>query len=151
MSIYNMRGDERNIVWLPKTASQAFTKNMTVGWTSNLLVPANTGIVGVIKRDVSSADITASNGGTGPFFDYTLASNVPVEIWEPTAIYYADIGNGGTATAANIGTAYDVYSDFLTINLSGTTNKNFIVLGVISATQVFGFLSGSQWNETAST
>lgn len=135
-----LRGDQRNIVWLPKTASTAFTKNSVVGWSSNLLVNAGTEIIGVIKRDVVSTD-----------GDYaTAAVPVPVEIWEPTALYYADVTAGGNASASNVGVKYDIdasTSPYLGVNLGGTSNKVFLVLQVLSATQVVGMLIGSQWND----
>lgn len=137
-----LRGDQRNVVWLPKTASTAFTKNSVVGWSSNLLVNAGTEIVGVIKRDVLSTDS-----------DYaTAAVAVPVEIWEPTALWYADVTAGGSATASNVGVKYDIdtsTSPYLGINLGGTTNKVFLVLGVLSSTSVFGMITGSNWNDVS--
>ena len=140
MSIFMLRGQPRNIQWLPKTASTAFSKNSVVGWSSNLLVNAATEIAGVIKRDVVSTDS-----------DYASASAVPVEVWNPLATYYADVTAGGPATASNIGSKYDIdtsTSPYLGINLGGTSNKVFLVLRLIgTGTAVEGMLIGSQWND----
>jgi hypothetical protein len=138
--IYNLRAVERNIIWLPKAASTALAKNSTVGWSSGDLVNAATEIVGVIKRDVVSTDS-----------DYATAHvPVPVEIWEPNALYYADVTAGGNATIANIGVKYDIdtsTSPYLGINLGGTSNKVFLILQILSTTQVVGQLIGSNWND----
>ena len=133
--IYALQGGLRNIVWLPKTASTALAKNSTVGFSSGALVNAATEIIGVIKRDVVSTDA-----------DYALVANVPVEIWDPEVLYYADV-IGGTATTANIGVKYDIDSTYLGVNLNGTSNKVFLVLKVLSTSQVVGMLIGSQWND----
>lgn len=142
MSIFMLNGDIRNIVWLPKTASTALIKNSTVGFTSGQLVNAETEIIGVIKRDVKSTDS-----------DYASAVNVPVEIWEPTALYYADIVNGTAAVAAtHVGNKYDIDIDtagsqYAAIDLTETSSKVFLVLRVLTTTQVVGMLIGSQWND----
>jgi len=141
MSIYALNGDIRNIVWVPKTASTAFTKNSVVGFSSGQLVNQETEIFGVIKRDVKSTDA-----------DYALASNVPVEVWDPTVLYYADILNGTAAVAAtHVGNKYDIDIDtaptYTAIDLTETSNKVFLVVKVLSTTQVVGYLIGSQWND----
>jgi len=146
MSIFMLNGSIRNIVWVPKTASTALTKNSVVGFAGSGTVQnvsgatgTSTEIFGVIKRDVKSTDA-----------DYASASNVPVEVWDPAALYYADVTAGGSATTANVGIKYDIdtsTSPYLGINLGGTSNKSFLILRVLSTTQVVGMLVGSSWSD----
>lgn len=133
-------GDERNIVWMPKTASTLFTKNSVVGFTSGQLVNAGTEIVGVIKRDVVATD-----------GDYASASDVPVEIWYPGALIEADV-TVGSASATSVGVKYDIdtsTSPYLGITTSGTSNKVFLVLKVITSLKVLGMVTGSIWNDVS--
>jgi hypothetical protein len=109
----------------PKTASTAITANYVlmltsgklVDWASNALV-----LAGISTRAVVAADD-----------DYALANEIPVVSLRPDATYLMTTSSAVAAT--HVGNAYDL-SDGGTLNLSGTTYKQFVVEKVISSTLV---------------
>lgn len=66
--------------------------------------------------------------------DYALGTSYQVDTPEESNLYLIDVG-AGTATAANVGLAYD-FSTSLTIDLTATSHKPMTVRKIVSATQV---------------
>ena len=109
----------------PKTASTALTANNIViltsgkiaAWGSNSLQ-----LAGIIPRAVVAADD-----------DYALANEVPLIRLREDNTYFMTTASAVATT--HVGNSYDL-SDGGTLNLSGTTYKQFTVVRVISATLV---------------
>lgn len=138
MSFIKAHGNVRTVEWYPKTASTALAKNSVVSLSSGFLVNStSTEITGIILRDVVSTDS-----------DYALTNKVPVELGGFGDIYEADVITG-SAAATNVGVKYDTDTGSLGITLSGTTNKTWLVVGVISATKVLVKAVGQQTNDVS--
>ena len=109
----------------PKTASTALTANTLVTFTSGQLVAATSSTLtfaGIIPRAVATTDD-----------DYASATVVPVISLRPRDASFLIATTGAAAT--NVGGSYDL-SDAGTLNLSGTSYKQFTVRNVISSTLV---------------
>jgi hypothetical protein len=106
----------------PKTASTALTANnivilssgRLVNWTGNAII-----LAGIIPRAVVAADD-----------DYASITEIPLIRLRSDATYF--ITTSGASATTHVGNAYDL-SDGGTLNLSGTTYKQFVVVKVISS------------------
>ena len=108
-----------------KTASTALTANYLVTLPSGQLAASTSSTLifaGIMPRAVAATDD-----------DYALASEVPVVSLRPDATYL--MTTSGASATTHVGNAYDI-SDGGTLNLSGTTYKQFVVEKVISSTLV---------------
>jgi len=109
----------------PKTASTALSANHIVMLTSGKLAAwgANSLVLaGIMPRAVVAADD-----------DYALTNEIPLVRLRFDATYLMTTSSADAAT--HVGNAYDL-SDGATLNLSGTTYKQFVVERVLSSTLV---------------
>jgi hypothetical protein len=118
-------GKETHIEWLPKTASTAYTFNDLVSFdTTGYLIRAIDGsakhIMGLIQETVASSDATNKK--------------VPVLIPGPEAIFLCDVSTG-TAAAEDVGQIVDI-DDHNSIDVNASTYGIFLIVGIISTTQV---------------
>lgn len=128
MAIYQVSGEVKMTSPIPKTASTAFTVNSLVTSASGQLTTAASselGLLGIIPRAVVAADS-----------DYASTTGVQLVRLHPNAEYEIDVQ--GTATAAMVGEAYDLYSTTgVSLDISGTTYKQLIITKFISASKVW--------------
>jgi len=128
MAIVQVSGPTKMTSPIPKTASTAFTANTLVTSTSGQLTTAansELGLLGIIPRTVTSASS-----------DYASTTVVPLVRLHDEGEYEIDVQ--GTATAAMVGEAYDLYSTTgAKIDVGNTTYKQLIVTKFISASKVW--------------
>jgi hypothetical protein len=128
MAIYQASGLIKMTSPIPKTASTAFTVNSLVTTTSGQLTTAansELGILGIMPRAVTSASS-----------DYASTTGVQLIALHDEAEYEIDVQ--GTATAAMVGEAYDIYSTTGThLDIGNTTYKQFIITKFVSASKVW--------------
>lgn len=110
-----------------KTASTALSLNSLCTYTSGRLVAAASSTLvfaGILPRAVVSTDS-----------DYASASpTLLVDLSAPEATFLMLCGSGASATT-HVGNSYDL-SDAVTLNLSGTSYKQFTVVSVVDDTHV---------------
>jgi hypothetical protein len=115
------------IVYLPVTASTAFTEGGIVAFSSGYLIPATSSTaalahVGVIRKTIAATDA-----------DYAVARKVPVEVpVEKNVIWEAPVTSG--LVAADVGLLVDL-TDAGTINRGASTYDAAQVIAVISSTK----------------
>ena len=114
-------------VWLPATASTAFSKSAIVSWSSGQLIPATSSTTalshaGVIERAVLSTDTDYATSG------HLVPVTVPLE---KNVVWKAD--TTATLVATDVGLEVDL-TDSLTINRGASSIKVAMVHGVISTT-----------------
>jgi len=108
-----------------KTASTALAINSLVGFTSGRLVAATSSTLifgGIMCRAVTTAST-----------DY--ASAIPILLVAPQFDTEYLLTTASASATTHVGNAYDL-SDAVTLNLSGTTYKQFVVTEVLSTTLV---------------
>lgn len=139
MAFIKFKGKTKTM-WLPVTASTAFTKGAIVSWSSGQLIPATSATTalshaGVIKKTIASTDT-----------DYATAGRlVPVEVpMEKNVVWLADF----TATLAttDVGAECDL-TDSLTVNRGASSVDAVIINGYLSATKGYvtiNFNAGKQ-------
>jgi len=127
MAIVQASGEIKFIA-LPKTASTTYTANTVMTSTDGYLTTAaNTelGLLGIIPRTVTSSST-----------DYADATLVPLIMLHDQAEYEIDVQ--GTATAAMVGEAYDLYSSTaLSLDIGNQTYNQFVITKFISASKVW--------------
>ncbi len=125
--ITQKNGDQKFTKLIPKTASTAFAVNSVMTTTSGqLTTAANTelGLAGIILRAVASTDD-----------DY--ADETPLQLVRLHDGAEFEIDVHGTATAAMVGEAYDLYSTTgLLLDVGNSSYKQFIITEFISASKV---------------
>lgn len=113
------------LVFLPKAASTAFTKNTLVYFDgSGAIIPADSTSgdhIGMILKTVVSTDA-----------DYALNTLVPVEVPEDKQCEFE--ADATSLTAALVGTTMDI-SDAATVNGGATAKKVVTLTKYISATK----------------
>lgn len=107
----------------PKAASTAFTAGTLVAFNgSGQVTPAasgtTTGLVGVVKRTVTSADA-----------DYAATTLIAIDV-NLTQDSEFEIDGSGTVTAAMVGTYKDIGADAGTMSVGANTNSHFLVRGI---------------------
>jgi hypothetical protein len=114
-------------VWLPATASTAFSKGAIVSWSSGYLIPATSSTTalshaGVIERAVASTDADYATTG------HLVPVSVPVE---KNVVWKGD--TTATLVVGDVGLEVDL-TDSLTINRAASSIKVAMVHGVLSTT-----------------
>jgi hypothetical protein len=114
-------------VWLPATASTAFSKGAIVSWSSGYLIPATSSTTalshaGVIERAVLSTDLDYATTG------HLVPVSVPVE---KNVVWKGD--TTATLVVGDVGLEVDL-TDSLTINRAASSIKVAMVHGVLSTT-----------------
>ena len=128
MAIVQASGEVEFTHAIPKTASTAFAGNSVVTTTSGQLTTAansELGLLGIIPRVVTSASS-----------DYASTTGVPLIKLHDRGEYEIDVQ--GTATAAMVGEAYDLYSTTgISLDVGNSTYKQFVITKFISASKVW--------------
>lgn len=128
MAIFQCSGLVKFTPPIPKTASTAFTVNSLVTTTSGQLTTAansELGLAGIMPRAVTSASS-----------DFAATTGVQLISLHDEAEYEIDVQ--GTATAAMVGEAYDLYSTTgVSLDIGNTTYKQFVVTKFVSASKVW--------------
>jgi hypothetical protein len=114
-------------VWLPATASTAFSKGAIVSWSSGYLIPATSSTTalshaGVIERAVLSTDLDYATTG------HLVPVSVPLE---KNVVWKGD--TTATLVVGDVGLEVDL-TDSLTINRAASSIKVAMVHGVLSTT-----------------
>ena len=115
-------------LYLPKKASTAFTNGeVVVGDGSGAVEPVNATtdvrLIGVIQKDVTSADS-----------DYADNTKVPLDTFDPSDLFFADVITG-TLTTAMVGTRCDLDATGAGINVTSTGTNQVLIVGFVSASQ----------------
>jgi hypothetical protein len=126
ISLYKA-GPGTHLEWLPKTASTAYTFNDLVSFdTTGYLIKAVDSsakhIMGLIQETVASTDATNKK--------------VPVLIPGEDSIFLCDVSTG-TPAAEDLGQIIDI-DDENSVDINASTYGIFLIVGIISSTQVLG-------------
>src|SRR5258708_38640683 len=115
--------------WFPREASTVINNGDALKWDgSGDLVPAaadDTVPIAVVSlKKVATTDADYATDGV----------QIPGYMLMPDSVFVGDVG-AGTATAANIGIAYDLF-DAGSVDLTATDHKVVTVVGIIDASHV---------------
>lgn len=122
-----------NPIYLPKQASTVFNNGCLVrgggtGGTVRPSIAATTGSIGLITRGVTAQDANYGN-----------SDNLKVDRITSLDLLEADV-TAGTATSAMRTNAYDLNANGDGVDVTSTVNGQFLIIDVISATKVRGYL-----------
>lgn len=127
ISLYKPDGTE-HIEFYAKKASTVYSYNDAVAIdTAGYLIRYTDGgaypLLGFVKKTVAATDT-----------DYAGTTRIPVEIFGINSVYLADVSTG-SAAQTDVGEYIDV-DDQDSVDVGSSSNDDFYVVGVISATQV---------------
>lgn len=126
--LFKENGANAHLEWYQKAASETFTFNDLVGInTSGFVTKYTDGAsfpqLGLIQRTIAATDT-----------DYASNTKVPVLIAGAEAEYLCDVSTG-SAAQTDVGEYIDV-DDHNSVDVASSTNNDFYVTKVISASQV---------------
>lgn len=115
-------------IYLPKKASTAFANGQAVlGDGSGAIEPVNATtdvrLIGFTQKEVTSADS-----------DYASNTKIPLDAFDPSDIYEADVITG-TLTTAMVGTRVDIAANGQGIDVTSTGTLQALIVGFISSTK----------------
>lgn len=115
-------------LFMPKKASTAFANGQAVlGDGSGAIEPVNATtdvrLIGITQKEVVAADS-----------DYAANTHIPLDQFDPTDIFYADVITG-TLTTAMVGTRVDLAANGQGIDVTSTGTLQVLIVGFVSATK----------------